>query len=79
MSKQTIEQIVINNVELAIDQRQAYDLQEDQVCQWYEGDAYLANTVDSIREEGHNTDSDWEEATGLFCKLAENAGLRFAN
>jgi hypothetical protein len=78
MPRQTIEQIVISNVETAHDQRHTYDFQEDELCKWYEGDAYLQNTVDSIKEEGYKTDSDWEEATGLFWKLAEEAGLRFA-
>ena len=79
MIKQTIEQIVKANIEAAVDQRHEYDSQADAVSQWWEGDAYLASTVDSIREEGYITDSDWEEATGLFCKLAEKTGLRFAN
>ena len=76
--ERTIEQIVTNNVETAYDQRHDYDYQEDVHCEWYEGDAYLQNTVDSVREEGYKTESDWEEATALFWKLAEEAGLRFA-
>ena len=77
--KPTIEQIVTSNVEMATDQRHDYDIQSDETCHWYEGDAFLQNTVDSIREEGYNTDNDWENATGLFWKLAEKAGLRFAS
>jgi hypothetical protein len=77
--KQTIKQIVTSNIEAAIDQKHEYDCQADSVSQWWEGDAYLASTVDSIREAGYTTESDWEDATGLFCKLAEEAGLRFTN
>ena len=79
-NKPTIEQIARWNVEAAEDQRHEYNDQSENVLgQWFEGDAYLQNTVDTIRENGYNTYSDWEEVTGFFHKLAEEANLRFAN
>ena len=74
----TIEEIAKGMVEEACDQRHEYDVQEDSICQWYEGDAYLQNTVETIKEYGYETYENWEEAQGLFFKLAEEVGLRFA-
>lgn len=76
----TIQDIVTMNVSFAKDQSSDYDDQSGNgLCEWFEGDAYLANTTDAIQEEGYNTESDWEEAKSLFFKLAEEAGLRFAS
>ena len=76
---EAINEIVRSNVSMAMDQRHEYDAQEDSVCQWYEGDDYLQNTIEAIRENGYCSDSDWENARELFCKLAADTGLRFAS
>lgn len=78
MTKPSIEEIVRNNVETAVDQRHDYDFQEDPTCEWYEGDAYLQNVTDTLIECGHRGESSWNEGVNLFYKLATEAGLRFA-
>lgn len=68
---ETILEICVSNVEGGWDQRHEYS------SDFFEGDAYCQNVVDTLVEMGICTDENYQEAVGMFCTLAEKKGLRF--
>lgn len=75
--EQTIQEHVDSNISTAIDQAHEYDDQQDEFCQFFEGDAYYQNTIDSCIEDGYSPDTAFE-AGQTFLAIAIQKGLRFA-
>ena len=76
--EQTIDEHIDGNIRSAIDQAHEYDKQHDEFAHWYEGDAYMQNTVDSCIEDGYTPEQAFEAGIS-FCIVAEGKGIRFAS
>lgn len=75
--KTEISEIVESNISAAIDQREEYSFVPGSICQWFEGDAYMQNVYDTVKEEGYSDDEAFD-ATLTFFKAAEGTCIRFA-
>ena len=75
--EKSIDEHVNSNILAAIDQAHEYNDQHNELCQFFEGDAYYQNTIDSCIEDGYSADMAFE-AGQTFLAIAIKKGLRFA-